>query len=160
MVIYYHGTNIDVALAIARDGAIMSPYEQELKRLIADEARDGISRRYPGKTLEETALECASSGYAKREVEMRAKRISFTLRQELARSYATSEGLYGGVVLGLEFDKGDQKENVIGQIGISPTVYVPKVELTKLRNLTVYGSEEEIDQIFRAYKKFGVVRQK
>ncbi|MCR4323451.1 MAG: hypothetical protein NUV37_00575 [Nanoarchaeota archaeon] len=159
MVRYYHGTDIGAALAIARDGAIISPYERSLRSLEIRKMKDELMKRYSCKTLEEAVLAFASIGYRDGDVEHRVKRISLTPSKISARGYAIQSGS-SGVVLGLELNSNDQ-EDTLYQRGQNQAIYIPRVELTKLKEIEVFSSsKEEIDKVFAAYEKWGIKRLK
>ncbi len=100
MIRLYHGTRYENGLAIGLDTKMLSPYEQEMKKIIersvtVSEARDWAERRI-------------REMYAEHEREYRGRCISLTPDRELAKRYAQwyeEKGRLGGVVFEFEIEE-------------------------------------------------------
>jgi len=104
MKLVYHGTSVSSAIEIAIDGAILSPWDQQIK----DYKRIECLKSMSTPELEEIALEDAKSLFGDHEVEHRVKSISLVTAKyfSIAEDYARhSEQSAGGVVLGFEVDR-------------------------------------------------------
>ncbi len=148
MTLFYHGTPAQNTLLIAKDGAILSPWEQKIEYLhrckeqepdIYDYILKNFSKR--GITdVEKIALELAKPGYAKREIEHRVKCVSLTSDLSVAAAHPRD------VILGIELDSPPQH-----------VLYVPRrVPLDMLKEVylkeTALPLENRILFAFERYK--------
>ena len=83
----YHGSIFDFAEVIAEDGALLSPWEREIKALKRHPLSKTFLSRRTG-SFEEIALELASVGYSEREIAHRVQCISLTEKINHAAEYA------------------------------------------------------------------------
>ncbi len=105
----YHGTSTLAALKMARDGHILSPWDNEIS-LLKSRGED-VVRMLVGspesKDLEEYAFEIACVGYQDREIEHRVKCASLGRDLQNAKGYAKHFENYegGGIVLKLNIPR-------------------------------------------------------
>ncbi|VVB81141.1 Uncharacterised protein [uncultured archaeon] len=142
MTLFYHGTPAGRAIKIARDGAILSPWEQEIifLRQLKEKNPNSykkITNKNNGMDEEETALELAKIGYAARETEERIKCVSLTSDKSwlIAPHYE--------IILGIELEHPPQ----------DGALFVPrKVPLDTLTEVHYKTREQEIRTAFAKYK--------
>ncbi|NQU78267.1 hypothetical protein HQ545_00705 [Candidatus Woesearchaeota archaeon] len=108
MTLVYHGTNIRAGISIARVGAILSPLEQKiefLERIFREQPSRSFEKEYPGKTIDQFALEWVSTHYGECEIEHRVKCITVVNNIEPTKKYALNfEYGDGGLILGIDVD--------------------------------------------------------
>lgn len=158
----YHGTSIAGALEIAKDGAILSPWEQDIKlfRIAFSNNKERFKRLHPGRNLDELeqlALESACETYADYEIEHRVKSVSMTSSLYDASHYALRfDNHFGGLVLGFGvdnrveqiLDKNWQKRSVIFIPRRFSLDMLQEVHLTPVAQRL---SEAEIKESFERY---------
>jgi len=155
MKLLYHGTGVGSALQIAVDGAILCPWEQEIKRIKAIERFRNLSTQ----ELEEMVLKHASSVYADHEVGHRVMAISLAPSLSASRDYATHFEQFpstgGGVILGFEADRTllsripeDWEKRMV--------VYIPrKMEIENLKEIYLFPIARAYDSVIReAFAKY------
>ena len=79
MVLVYHGTDTQSGISIARKRSILSNLEKRIelfKQLYDERPSRSFEKDYPGKTIEQIALEFESRLYGKNEIEARVKCLS------------------------------------------------------------------------------------
>ena len=105
-ILVYHGTSVENGIKIARDGKILSPYEQKLKVIKKDFPKKGFFEKYSnGQSIEDVAMYWASGGFHEREIEFRVKCFSISLDKKEAFRYAKRyENMNGGLVFGVEIN--------------------------------------------------------
>lgn len=124
---FYHGTTIDAAFDIARDKAILSPWDRDLVRLTAALRARNVPA-HP-QELEDMALVIASAGYAPDEIEHRVKCVSVTTDVSLAAFAVNCPEKYGGVILEVELNEPPKH-----------VLYVPRrISLDNLSALYLFG---------------------
>ncbi|MBS3086125.1 hypothetical protein J4422_00290 [Candidatus Pacearchaeota archaeon] len=156
MTLFYHGTDVDSAIGIARDGAILSPWDETILRYRGLRIAQTMSYR----ELQKLALEDASRLYSDHELEHRVKSISLDTRFYIAKGYALGykeEHFHGGVVLGFEIDEDFLKRIcLISYSGHILGAYIPrrlKLDTLKEVHLTPKAKDykEQIAKEFEVY---------
>ena len=153
MSLYYHGTNLDGALGIAKYGAILSRWDQEILRLQFAAAEGQDLHLTEGETVEALALRLASSPFHVHEIEHRVKCVSISksIRVPIMTAAVEEKRGLGGVVLGFEFSE------VPKGYETSSTIYVPrKVSIDGLKELHITrdlspGARKNLEQAFVKY---------
>ena len=104
-VMVYHGTSLDCALGIARDGAILSPLEQLVMafKRISKGNEEAFIRRF-GHNFREYAEISERDKYGENEWDHRAKSVSVVIGIPDYRcaGHAEKKSLSGGLILGVE----------------------------------------------------------
>ena len=151
MNLYYHGTNLDGALGIARYGAILSRWDQEILGLQTAIAAGQILKLAKDETLEDVALRLASVGFSAEEIEQKVKSVAIsTERIALMNARVHERKHSGGVVLGFELPMNESSE----------IVFVPRsVSIDGLKEIQVFTTlarveNKEFDKLRTAFKKY------
>ena len=113
MVLVYHGTSVRQGIKIAMTGAILSPLEMRI-RLFRQANPERLASAFPGKTLEEAAIESISFAYGEHEIDHRVKSVSVVNEIEHAVHYAMmyeirlkdfeKKDVSGGLILAVDID--------------------------------------------------------
>src|SRR3989344_6829636 len=129
---FYHGTDIENLLKIAKSQAILSPLYQRiemLREITKGKSEQEITKRLHGKTIEQYALESVSENYGPHEIESRAKAVSFARELDRALVYAERFEQYsGGAVLELELSEEDIQSAL--KKGKTPVLYIPRKQVS------------------------------
>jgi hypothetical protein len=149
MGIVYHGTSVEFALQIARDGEVLSPLEKKVRDL-----RRTLGRTEPDHVLAARAFSSAVSEYGD---ETRIRSVSVTPNLCMANAHAAAyDQRRGGVVLGIELEPG-----VLGRFGERwmelPVMLLPgKVGLEGLKvvRLSTFARELEEAAIHAAFDRY------
>jgi len=157
---FYHGTDIESLLKIAKSKAILSPLYQKMEMLrdaTRGKSEQEIRKRLHGKTIEQYALESVSEEYGSHEIESRVRAVSFAGSLKRALHYAERfEQHSGGAVLELELSEEDI--NSAFKEGKTPVLYTPRKQVLEDRLKAIYlllcarASEPEIRQAFSKFK--------
>lgn len=160
MALVYHGTNTNRGILIARSGAILSNLEKRiewLKKLYREQPSRSFENEYPGKTMEQIALEIESNLYGKHEIEARVKCISVVKIIEPTKRYAMrSEDGNGGLILGIDLDV-SYIESLGKHYGNPDIRFVPgRLSIDKLReiHLSPIASGKYESLIRQEFKKY------
>lgn len=156
MRLYYHGTNVDSALSIAKQGAILSPWFKELLSLQRAVEEGKNLQLIPGETIEDLALRLASFAFATHEINHRVKCVSISRDTRIPIGHALAHGYRGnqGVVLGFELSAA----LVRPYDRASSTIYIPKkIPIDSLREIHTFRNLEAknkklLDVAFAKYK--------
>ncbi len=149
---YYHGTNLQGALGIAKQGAILSPWDIEILRFQAAVAEGKDLNLKEGETIEDVALRISSRGFSPFDIEHRVKSVSISRTLHVPRGHAAAaekQGL-GGVVLGFELS-----DSLIPYIYRKSThVFIPRrVPIDGLREIHVMDSLGKINKNARGFEE-------
>jgi|GEM_PF-6497074 len=158
MTLIYHGTSLQNGLAIARSGAIKSPWQLWIDHLLALEKKDpGRMERQHGTTsVEDLAFVCARSGYPEREWAFRVKSLSVTDDFVAAKQYAAQQVGTPGIVLALGFNPAGARGAHYCNNG---TIYIPRqLSLDTLEYIYVHPNSvvQQKAALERAYQRYSV----
>jgi hypothetical protein len=162
MVLVYHGTDTKSGISIARRGAILSNLEKRIewfKQLYNGRSSRSFEKDYPGKTIEQIALEFESRFYGKSEIEARIKCLAVTKTIESTIDYAMRYEEYdGGLTLGIEIDDFyfERLDRHYGNYNIK---FVPrKLSIEKLKELYLSpkAKEKHESTIKQEFKKYNL----
>mgnify|MGYP006929387043 CR=1 FL=1 len=96
---YYHGTNLNAGLSIAKSQAILSPWYVQILRFenFHSENNNSHCPDLSNSRFKEQALKVASSLYGDYELEHRVKSVSITSEFKIAKEYALNFENYSGL---------------------------------------------------------------
>ena len=162
MTMLYHGTTTQRAIMVAVRGALLSNWDrqiEELRQSYIENPSRKFEDDYPGKTIEQVALEWQSKLYGEHEMETRVKSLSVAKTIGPTISYAKNilgeEKNLGGLVLGIELSD-FQIADLSPIYGGGDIVYIPRIlSIVTLKEIHLSPkATENKKEIIKAFKKY------